>query len=68
MVAVFVTGTDTGCGKTFVSEYLIRGSGRLRAKGYRHEACCHGCDSRDWKNEDVVKLLLPQHLLQSIVY
>ena len=26
MVAVFVTGTDTGCGKTYVSEQLIRGA------------------------------------------
>ncbi|MGE5450601.1 MAG: dethiobiotin synthase [Acidobacteriota bacterium] len=58
MTAVFVTGTDTGVGKTRVSTAL------LSAYGQRHPRCvgmkpvAAGCDWIDgqWLNEDVVAL------------
>jgi dethiobiotin synthetase len=56
---IFVTGTDTGVGKTLVSCALLRAfAGRgLRAVGMKPVAA--GCQLRDgrWENEDVDALL-----------
>jgi len=69
-LALFVTGTDTEIGKTFVSAALLRGlaHARLRAAGMKPIAA--GAFERDgvWHNEDADQLdaaasvLLPPHL------
>ena len=56
---LFVTGTDTGVGKTHVSVHLIR---QLVAQGRKVVAMkpvASGCDWIDgvWQNEDVAKLM-----------
>lgn len=56
MVAVFVTGTDTGCGKTFVSEYLIRGAVTLGLKATGMKPIATGMIPETGENEDVAKL------------
>ena len=56
MAAVFVTGTDTGCGKTFVSEYLIRGAVTLGLKATGMKPVAAGVTPETGENEDVVKL------------
>lgn len=58
MAGVFVTGTDTGCGKTTVAAALLRGlAGRgLRAAGYKPVAS--GAEWRDGflQNDDALTL------------
>ena len=57
MSAWFVTGTDTGCGKTAVSEALVKALNKLAPScGYKPVAA--GCDQIDgeWKNEDGMAL------------
>ena len=56
MAAVFVTGTDTGCGKTFVSEYLIRGAVTLGLKATGMKPVATNMIPETGENEDVVKL------------
>lgn len=57
--SLYITGTDTGAGKTAVSAALLRGLGRagLRAAGMKPLAS--GCSLRDghWENEDALALL-----------
>ena len=56
MAAVFVTGTDTGCGKTFISEYLIRGAVSIGLKAAGMKPVATGVIPESGENEDVVKL------------
>ena len=56
MAAVFVTGTDTGCGKTYVSEHLIRGAVTLGLKATGMKPVATGVIPKSGENEDVVKL------------
>ncbi len=56
---VFVTGTDTGVGKTFASVALLH---RLRADGFRAvgmKPVASGCERTDagWRNDDALRLL-----------
>jgi dethiobiotin synthetase len=68
VAAVFVTGTDTGCGKTFVSECLIRGAVTLGLKATGMKPVAAGVIPETGENEDVVKLAAastptPEHSL-----
>ena len=56
MAAVFVTGTDTGCGKTYVSEQLIRGAVALGLRATGMKPIASGVTPENGENEDVVKL------------
>ncbi len=56
---VFVTGTDTGVGKTFASVALLH---RLRAEGFRAmgmKPVASGCEQTEagWRNDDALRLL-----------
>lgn len=58
-LSLYITGTDTGVGKTAVSCALLRG---LRATGLRAagmKPLASGCEMRDgrWENEDALALL-----------
>ncbi|HQN64154.1 MAG TPA: dethiobiotin synthase [Methylophilus sp.] len=57
--SVFITGTDTGVGKTYVAVRLIQ---QYIAQGYKvvgMKPVAAGCEMIDgiWQNEDVVKLM-----------
>jgi len=58
MTAVFVTGTDTGVGKTRVSAALLTAFRQKHAKCVGMKPVAAGCDEVDgqWLNEDVVVL------------
>jgi dethiobiotin synthetase len=56
VAAVFVTGTDTGCGKTYVSEQLIRGAVALGLRATGMKPIASGVTPENGENEDVVKL------------
>lgn len=58
MTAVFVTGTDTGVGKTRVSSALLQAYGRRYPRCVGMKPVAAGCDWVDgqWLNEDVVAL------------
>ena len=58
MTAVFVTGTDTGVGKTRVSTALLRAYAKQHARCVGMKPVAAGCDWIDgeWLNEDVAAL------------
>jgi len=58
MTAVFVTGTDTGVGKTRVSAALLMAYRQHHARCVGMKPVAAGCDEVDgqWLNEDVVAL------------
>ncbi|MDE2594542.1 MAG: dethiobiotin synthase [Burkholderiales bacterium] len=58
MTAVFVTGTDTGVGKTRVSSALLHAYGRQHPRCVGMKPVAAGCDWVDggWLNEDVAAL------------
>ena len=56
MAAVFVTGTDTGCGKTYISECLLRGATNLGVSAAGMKPIATGIDPDSLENEDIVKL------------
>lgn len=58
MFSIYVTGTDTGIGKTLVSSTLLhalRGRG-LRAAGMKPVASGCVCSGGEWRNEDALAL------------
>ena len=58
MTAVFVTGTDTGVGKTRVSTALLRAYAKQHARCVGMKPVAAGCDWIDgeWLNEDVAAM------------
>ena len=61
MVAVFITGTDTGCGKTYVSEFLLGGVSGLGMKATGMKPIATGIDELTGENEDVCRLMAASH-------
>jgi dethiobiotin synthetase len=59
MFSVFVTGTDTGVGKTRASVALLRSiqAQGLRATGMKPVASGSAVDEGEWRNEDALALM-----------
>lgn len=56
--ALFITGTDTGVGKTFVSAALLRALGRAGVRALGMKPVASGSERTDagWRNEDALAL------------
>ena len=61
MAAVFITGTDTDCGKTYFSEFLLRGLSNLGLKVTGMKPIATGVDELTGDNEDVRRLTAASH-------
>lgn len=59
IASLFVTGTDTGVGKTRVSTALIRAARRAGIDAVGYKPVASGCEwtQQGWRNEDAVALL-----------
>lgn len=70
MSAYFVTGTDTGVGKTFVSCALLRGLQRRHARCVGMKPVASGCEwvNGRWLNDDVVQLRAASTLVVPELY
>lgn len=57
--ALFVTGTDTGIGKTWISAGLVRGMRQLGIDAVGMKPVASGCEPAPdgWRNEDALALL-----------
>ena len=61
MTAVFVTGTDTECGKTYFSEFLLKGLSTLGLKVTGMKPIATGIDELTGDNEDIRRLTAASH-------
>lgn len=59
MTALFITGTDTEIGKTFVATGLLAAMGRAGMNGAGYKPVAAGCEQLEgeWKNEDALSLM-----------